>query len=924
MGLTKQYLRYAPLKNFNIICHPDCNIIFVTIDGVHDRYAAVGACENIIIWDLRLAKLVMMIEDEDTKNNTSKKVSVVKLATAPNGKHISAGYSDGIVKTFDLTTGELVGTFQGHRSAITALNYDSDGHMLASGSKDTEAVVWDVIAEKGLHRLCGHKGVVTDIKFISKHNVVVTSSKDTYIKFWDLTTGHCFKTLAGHITEVWTLNVLRDGDFIVAGSNDAELRTWKISKTNEDEKDIKMTELLSTDGLLDYAAPIKCDKVGSLMREGPGRVVSTATDNTNHIICCHGHGKLLELFIFTDDGEALERFRNRQRKFRKKALKREENIDDVKFLNETNPALQDTVRRLPAILTDFKIKSANVTLNQTHIKVAVSLANNTLILYSIPLNESKEVKLVRKISLHGHRSYAKVVTFSSDNLAIFTGGADSVKMWNRKSLNCIRTVNTTSPVQCMCVVPGDRHVLAGLEDGNLLVIDIAAGDVVEVIPAHTKDIKSIYLLPDELGCITGGGDSTVKLWQLELVTLPETDRRVLSLLHKKTLELDENVQCAKVSPDNKLLAVALLDNTVKIFFMDTFKYFIDLYGHTLPINDLDISYDSSIIITASGDKTIRVWGLDYGDCHRRLTTDSALTSIKFVPQTHQFFTTDKLGYVKHWDGDAFERILTLQGHRGECYSSSVSSNGAYVISSGQDNVIRLYEKTDEPLVLEDEREEERAQEDNNELATGEDTNVYGGPSVLSLPTKKTITSEKGAELLLECLNVIKEYKDACAQSESKETALPSLPLIMSAFNVKTTDDYLLEIIKRIRSSELEEVLLLIPFDSICYFMELLVSLLGHTHHDIEAVVRSLIFLVQTLHKPLTSSKDMLPRLRNLNILANKRTSEFRDLVGENLHSLLLINNNQEEEELVFNITQNVNKKRKRQKQKILKTTVIQI
>jgi hypothetical protein len=45
-------------------------------------------------------------------------------------------------------------------------------------------------------------------------------------------------------------------------------------------------------------------------------------------------------------------------------------------------------------------------------------------------------------------------------------------------------------------------------------------------------------------------------------------------------------------------------------------------------------------------------------------------------------------------------------------------------------------------------------------------------------------------------------------------------------------------------------------------------------------------------------------------------------VGENLHSLMFINNSQEEEDLVFNITQNVHKKRKRQKQKLLKTTLV--
>lgn len=47
------------------------------------------------------------------------------------------------------------------------------------------------------------------------------------------------------------------------------------------------------------------------------------------------------------------------------------------------------------------------------------------------------------------------------------------------------------------------------------------------------------------------------------------------------------------------------------------------------------------------------------------------------------------------------------------------------------------------------------------------------------------------------------------------------------------------------------------------------------HHGMEPVVRSLIFLVQTLHKPITSAKDMLPILRQLNVLATKRTNEFR-------------------------------------------------
>jgi hypothetical protein len=42
----------------------------------------------------------------------------------------------------------------------------------------------------------------------------------------------------------------------VAGSNDAELRTWKISETKEEELEIKMTELLSSETILDFTVSI--------------------------------------------------------------------------------------------------------------------------------------------------------------------------------------------------------------------------------------------------------------------------------------------------------------------------------------------------------------------------------------------------------------------------------------------------------------------------------------------------------------------------------------------------------------------------------------------------------------------------------------------------------------------------------------------
>ena len=50
----------------------------------------------------------------------------------------------------------------------------------------------------------------------------------------------------------------------------------------------------------------------------------------------------------------------------------------------------------------------------------------------------------------------------------------------------------------LCFVPGDRHLLVGLKDGHLLIVDIASGDVLEDIPAHSKELWSIWLMPDQV------------------------------------------------------------------------------------------------------------------------------------------------------------------------------------------------------------------------------------------------------------------------------------------------------------------------------------------------------------------------------------------------------------------------------------------
>lgn len=69
----------------------------------------------------------------------------------------------------------------------------------------------------------------------------------------------------------------------------------------------------------------------------------------------------------------------------------------------------------------------------------------------------------------------------------------------------------------------------------------------------------------------------------------------------------------------------------------------------------------------------------------------------------------------------------------------MSLNKDFVVTCGKDKTIRLFEKTEEPLILSDEQEREREKEE--ELATGQD-------SLVKLPSTKTVTSEKGVRLYM--------------------------------------------------------------------------------------------------------------------------------------------------------------------------------
>lgn len=133
--------------------------------------------------------------------------------------------------------------------------------------------------------------------------------------------------------------------------------------------------------------------------------------------------------------------------------------------------------------------------------------------------------------------------------------------------------------------------------------------------------------------------------------------------------MTDDVLAVRYSPNGNLLAVSLLDSTVKVFYQDTLKFFLSLYGHKviifnfvrktvadiiiqLPVLAMDISSDSKLIVTCSADKNVKIWGLDFGDCHKSIFAhDESVMQVAFEHDSHYFWTVGKDKMLKYWDGD---------------------------------------------------------------------------------------------------------------------------------------------------------------------------------------------------------------------------------------------------------------------------------
>lgn len=898
----------------------------------------MGAHEEVFCWDVKKGELLGRWKD----NNCSAEVTVIARSRADPDIY-AVGYEDGSIRIWDSRIATVIISFNGHKSALTTLAFDKHGVRLASGAKDTDIIVWDLVAEVGLFKLRGHKDQVTGLQYLhtndrnsivngetngnavhtngytgedEKHaGFLISTGKDALIKLWDVGSQHCIETHVAQTNgECWSMGVSADQSGAITAGNDGELKIWSIDLIGLGEATSEVSESSPKTFLRER---------GILYRQGKDRTIGVSFHPRGSYIAAHGSEKAAELWRIRSESEIQKSLARKRKRRKEKAIaagghsskENDELADGDKELADLSSApITEVIVPYVIVRTAGKVRSISWAGRRSgkSLQLLAATTNNQLELYDVTTKQKEKSSksdeppdYIRSYSVDmpGHRTDVRSLALSSDDRMLASACNGTLKIWNVRTQSCIRTLDCGYAL-CASFLPGDKIVIVGNRNGELEIFDIASSTLIDTVKAHEGPVWTLHVHPDGRSMATGSADKSAKFFNFEVIQeeIPGTKRSTprFKLGHTRTLKVTDDILSLRFSPDSRLLALSLLDNTVKVFFVDSLKLFLNLYGHKLPVLSMDISYDSKLIVTCSADKNVRLWGLDFGDCHKAFFAhQDSIMQVSFVPHNqdgngHHFFSASKDNIIKYWDGDKFEQIQKLEGHHGEIWALTVSRTGGFLVSASHDKSIRVWDQTDEQIFLEEEREKELEELYESTLTTSLEQEEDAGEERREAVAagKQTIETLMAGEKIAEALEIgmadlalMDEYYQAKATHPN--LALPQRDPIFLAHNHISAEAHLLNVVQKIKAAAVQDALLVLPFDKAVSLFTFL-RIWAERQWNMPLTCRILFFMLKTHHKQLVASKSLRPMLDEMRQRLRGALQTQKDEMGFNLAALRFV------------------------------------
>jgi serine/threonine protein kinase len=292
------------------------------------------------------------------------------------------------------------------------------------------------------------------------------------------------------------------------------------------------------------------------------------------------------------------------------------------------------------------------------------------------------------------------------------------------------TERLDGPVWSLSSTPDGSRIVAGLENGHVVIWNFLNGGTIEKIPIHEgpvwsvdinktadkivtssddgkvyrrdlinkkneatieldQSIRSAALNDDMTHVLTGDRMGKVKLWELTDTKKP-----------KRTYDHNGVINAVAFGNKSPLIASASSNMSAAIWSQSDNKRIL-LTGHKGPVYSIAFSPDDDLLATASWDHSVRLWDTKTGKPHGSIPEahEEGIWGIAFSCCGKILATAGQDGLVKVWDieklppEDSTEKakpITVLARHSGTVHAVHFTADGKHLVTGGRDGTIRLW------------------------------------------------------------------------------------------------------------------------------------------------------------------------------------------------------------------------------------------
>ncbi len=216
-------------------------------------------------------------------------------------------------------------------------------------------------------------------------------------------------------------------------------------------------------------------------------------------------------------------------------------------------------------------------------------------------------------------------------------------------------------------------------DNVMHVWDVATGQPIASLAGHSDFISRAVFTADSSRLVSSSYDATVRIWDLQ-------SGRATTVLEAQPTP----VTTLAVAQAGALIAAGFDDRGTIRLWRDAKPVSEVLRGHNAPTSSLSFDHDGGRLVSASEDRTVRVWDttrmLELFTLHGH---EGVVTAAAFSPDDRVIASSSLDGTIRLWDASA--PLAAVAETRRPVRGVAFVDNGTAIVSGHNDDIVRIWD-----------------------------------------------------------------------------------------------------------------------------------------------------------------------------------------------------------------------------------------